>query len=144
MRVERTFWEKATAVHVFCHQATAPAEAFARHWHDLARLDETGHANRALADRDIAMAVAAHKSLFFREKDSKGRVIDYKAAVNGNLRLRPEGEALEALRSDYTRMVSEGAMLEGAEPFDKLIERCLSIETRANSVSSKDHEESWH
>jgi hypothetical protein len=39
MRVERTFWEKATAAHVFCHQGIIAGEAFARHWHDLARLD---------------------------------------------------------------------------------------------------------
>jgi hypothetical protein len=41
MRVERTFWEKATAIHVFCLQGRfRSAERFARHWHDVVRLDE--------------------------------------------------------------------------------------------------------
>jgi hypothetical protein len=137
MRVERTFWEKATAAHVFCHQGTIPSEAFARHWHDLARLDEAGYAQQALADRDVAMAVAVYKNLFFRETDSRGQLIDYRAAVTGHLRLVPTNQALETLRSDYTRMVDEGAMLEESEPFEKLMERCFSIEERANAESSK-------
>src|SRR5690606_22986163 len=58
MRVERTFWEKATAVHVFCLQGRIRGHRFARHWHDLARLDEAGHADAALLDRDLAKAVA--------------------------------------------------------------------------------------
>ena len=43
MRAERTFWEKATAIHVFCEQGEfRGGERFARHWHDLARLKEAG------------------------------------------------------------------------------------------------------
>jgi len=137
MRVERTFWEKATAAHVFCHQGIIGGEAFARHWHDLARLDETGYAQRALADREIAMAVAVYKNAFFRAKDSAGSLIDYRSAVRGSLRLVPQGAALEALRADYSEMVEEGAMLEESEPFEKLMERCFSIEERANAESSK-------
>ncbi len=40
MLAERTFWEKATAVHVFCRQERRRGERLSRHWHDLARLDE--------------------------------------------------------------------------------------------------------
>ncbi|WP_372785529.1 nucleotidyl transferase AbiEii/AbiGii toxin family protein [Phenylobacterium sp.] len=42
MRAERTFWEKATAIHVFCAQGRLRGDRFARHWHDLARLDDAG------------------------------------------------------------------------------------------------------
>lgn len=42
MRAERTFWEKATAIHVFCLQGRLRGERFARHWHDLVRLDAAG------------------------------------------------------------------------------------------------------
>ena len=51
MLAERTFWEKATAVHVFCRQERRRGERLSRHWHDLARLDEAGVAAKALADR---------------------------------------------------------------------------------------------
>jgi hypothetical protein len=137
MCVERTFWEKATAAHAFCYQGVFAGEAFARHWHDLVRLDDAGYAERALADSEVAQAVALHKSLFFRANDAEGRLIDYAAAVSGALRLVPEGSALEALRADYSKMVDEGAMLEKSETFDELVERCKSIEERANARSRR-------
>ena len=42
MHAERTFWEKATAIHVFCLQERLRGDRFARHWHDVVRLDEAG------------------------------------------------------------------------------------------------------
>lgn len=68
MHAERTFWEKATAIHVFCLQERMRGDRFARHWHDVARLDEVGLAEAAFADRELANAVARHKSMFFAEK----------------------------------------------------------------------------
>src|SRR5690606_24864923 len=38
MTIERTFWEKATAAHVYCAQGRLRAARFARHWHDLAAI----------------------------------------------------------------------------------------------------------
>ena len=35
MHAERTFWEKATAIHVFCLQERLRGDRFARHWHDV-------------------------------------------------------------------------------------------------------------
>ncbi len=70
MLVERTFWEKATAVHVFCCQKRRRGERQSRHWHDLARLDEAGLVTNALADRELALSVARHKSLFFAKNDA--------------------------------------------------------------------------
>src|SRR5262249_44106506 len=78
MAIERTFWEKATAVHVFCAQRKLKGEKLARHWYDLARLDEHGYADKALADRNLGCEVAEHKQLFFRAKDFENKVIDYK------------------------------------------------------------------
>ena len=51
MHAERTFWEKVTAIHVFCLQERLRGERFARHWHDVVRLDEAGFAAAAFADR---------------------------------------------------------------------------------------------
>ncbi|MEA1053459.1 nucleotidyl transferase AbiEii/AbiGii toxin family protein [Lamprobacter modestohalophilus] len=134
MRVERTFWEKATAIHVYCLQGRfRSAERFARHWHDIARLGETGHASRALADTAIADAVARHKRLFFPEKDANGQPIDYAAAVTGALCLVPHGEARERLADDYRRMVEDGLLLDEAEPFEVLLARCGEIEAQARA-----------
>ena len=133
MLAERTFWEKATAMHVFCRQQRRRGDRLSRHWHDVARLDETGYAGRALADRSLALSVARHKAAFFREKDAGGRWIDYRAAVSGELQLVPEGSARNALQEDYEKMVSDG-MLDDVEPFDLLIDRCADLEARANEV----------
>lgn len=133
MRIERTFWEKATAIHVFCAQGRfRGTERFARHWHDVARLGETDHLASAVADHDIARAVARHKTIFFPEKDAEGRPIDYEAAVSGGLRLVPEGAARDLLAEDYRRMVEDGLLLDDAESFDVLLQRCSEIERHAN------------
>lgn len=132
MHAERTFWEKATAIHVFCLQERLRGERFARHWHDIVRLDGSGIAAAASADRDLAQAVARHKSMFFAEKAADGAFVDYEAAVNGLLQLVPGGEARTALASDYAQMIEDGLLLEDAEPFEVLIERCADIADRVN------------
>ena len=134
MLAERTFWEKATAMHVFCCQQRRRRERLSRHWHDVVRLDEAGFAGKALADRGLALSVARHKAAFFREKDVAGRWIDYEGAVSGGLRLVPDGTAGDALEEDYRRMVDDGMLLEDAEPFGVLIERCADLEARANEA----------
>ena len=54
MLAERTFWEKATAIHVFCRQERRRGERLSRHWHDLARLDEAGVARGGQSARSAA------------------------------------------------------------------------------------------
>lgn len=134
MRVERTFWEKATAMHVYCAQGRfRGGERFSRHWHDLCRLHDCGVAGRAVADRELAQRVARHKSAFFPERDSAGEWINYSHSVNGQLHLVPDGNALASLAGDYARMVGDGLLLDDAESFDELITRCASIEELANA-----------
>ncbi len=132
MLAERTFWEKATAIHVFCLQEKKRGERLSRHWHDLARLDDAGVAAQALADRAVARSVARHKSVFFREKDTAGNDIDYHSAVGGGLQLIPSGTARDALADDYARMLADGMLLDVNEPFERLMEHCAEIEVRAN------------
>jgi len=134
MHAERTFWEKATAIHVFCLQERLRGDRFARHWHDVARLDEAGLADSAIADRELASAVARHKSMFFAEKAADRTPIDYGAAVNGGLLLVPIGDGAKALGDDYARMIEDGLLLDDAEPFDSLIERCAQIAERVNQA----------
>lgn len=137
MRIERTFWEKATAIHVFCMQGRfRGANRFVRHWHDVARLSETSHAARALADVKVAQAVARHKAIFFSERDAEGRPIDYEAAVAGGLHLVPEGAARDLLAEDYRQMIEDGLLLDEAESFDVLLQRCRNIEQQANARKS--------
>lgn len=136
MHAERTFWEKATAIHVFCLQERLRGDRFARHWHDVVRLDEAGLAEAAFADRELANAVARHKGMFFAEKAADRSPIDYVAAVNGGLQLVPGGDASKALQEDYGRMVEDGLLLDDAEPFEALMARCADIAARANRAGA--------
>ncbi len=134
MLPERTFWEKATAIHVYCHKGEfRGGDRFARHWHDLTRLDAAGHAEKAIAHKNLANDVAVHKTMFFAEKDKAGAAIDYHQAINGGLQLVPSDEALEALTKDYQGMVDDGLLLDEAVPFEKLLETCKAIQDRANT-----------
>ncbi|MBU1223485.1 MAG: nucleotidyl transferase AbiEii/AbiGii toxin family protein [Gammaproteobacteria bacterium] len=134
MRAERTFWEKATAIHVFCAQGEfRGGDRFARHWHDVTRLDAAGFADAAIADKALARAVAEHKSVFFAEKNTHGDVIDYHAAVAGELQLVPDDGALAKLAADYQHMIDDGLFLDNAEPFEALMERCQAIQQKANA-----------
>lgn len=117
MTAERTFWEKATAAHVYCKQGRLRGERFARHWYDLKCLADAGYAESAMNDRDLANAVANHKAIFFRENDQSGQRIDYSRAVAGHLQLVPDGEARDTLADDYGRMVEDGLLLDEAESF---------------------------
>ena len=72
MVAERTFWEKATAAHVYCLQGRLRGERYSRHWYDLAAIAKTAYFAAACAKPDLAKAVAEHKSVFFAEKKCGG------------------------------------------------------------------------
>jgi Nucleotidyl transferase AbiEii toxin, Type IV TA system len=135
MRAERTFWEKATAIHVFCAQgAFRGGDRFARHWHDVTRLDAAGFADSAIADTALANAVADHKSIFFAERRLDGGLIDYHAAVAGGLRLVPDNGALAKLAIDYQHMIDDGLFLNEVESLDALLQHCQTIQEKANAA----------
>jgi hypothetical protein len=134
MLPKRTFWEKATAVHVYCKNGEV-GDRHSRHWHDLVRLDEAGHAKEAFVDRALAKEIAEFKSRFFRDKDRAGNPIDYMAAVTGKLQLVPDDpDVLKVLKEDYEKMVEEGILLGDAEPFDQLMKKCADLQKRANQI----------
>lgn len=110
MLAERTFWEKATAIHVYCAQGVfRSGDRFARHWHDVVRLHRTGIAAKAIGDPALARAVADHKGAFSAEKGADGMPIDYR------------------------RMVEDGLLLDDAEQFDVLIAECQLVQAAANA-----------
>lgn len=133
MLVERTFWEKATAIHVFCiKQRFRGTDRFSRHWHDISQIGQSEYLSKAIADGQTAKDVARHKSIFFAEKDVTGNQIDYTVAISGGLRLVPDGEALTALADDYKNMIDAGYLLDQADSFDVLIDKCREIESKVN------------
>ncbi|MYD54580.1 MAG: nucleotidyl transferase AbiEii/AbiGii toxin family protein [Chloroflexi bacterium] len=135
----RTYWEKATAIHVYCCNTKMPSERLSRHWHDLLALDRTTIGDQALRDRSVAEWVAKHKASFFRERDAGGEEVDYTSAVRGSLRLVPDGDGLQALKVDYEAMASSGMLHEDADSFDSLMAKCKDLEERANLMRLAQH-----
>ena len=134
MLIERTCWEKAMAVHIYCLKGHSRNERFARHWYDLVRLDVGGYVDAALRDNDLAMKIAQHQGMFFIEKDVKEERINYEAAISGGLVLVPGGAAFDALKKDYNHMVENGFLRGDSdpEPFEDIVDRCHEIEKKAN------------
>jgi hypothetical protein len=134
MDAERTFWEKATAMHVYCLQGRLRGERFSRHWYDLAAIAISPYYASALADPALARQVAEHKSAFFAAKDAQGSLIDYTRAVTGAILLVPEGGAFDALERDYSAMLEDGLLARNQPNFSAVIERCREIETNINNA----------
>lgn len=135
MSVARTFWEKATATHVYCAQGRIRGERYARHWHDLAAIMRSSYFNAAIHDREVARLVAEHKSYFFGEKDVAGNTVDYFTAVTGALQVVPDGAAREALSADYASMLEDQLMVGDALAFEELMAACQEVAARANAAA---------
>lgn len=133
MLPKRTFWEKASAVHVFCAQGSINGDRLSRHWHDLVRLDDDGFAQAAFDDKPLAKEVADWKGKLYRQRDRDGNWVDYQAAISGKLQLVPDAEMREELKADYEAMVEAGLMLGDAMSFDDLMQQCERLQERANS-----------
>jgi hypothetical protein len=132
MAAERTFWEKATAAHIYCLQGRLRGERYSRHWFDLAAIAKTVHFANAIGDQQLAIQVAEHKSMFFSEKDAAGEKIDYFKTTNGSLQLIPEGASRAALETDYAAMLEDGLLALDQPEFSVLMESCSAIQNQAN------------
>lgn len=125
----RTFWEKATLIHVECHrkELRANVERLSRHWYDLAMLAKHDIGKQALADRALLADVVKHKKVFF---DSA--YANYDACLSGGLRLVPDESVLVELRTDFERMRGAGMFYGESPSFDHITDRLRELETTIN------------
>lgn len=129
LAIERTFWEKATILHMLFHKEPDKplGERMSRHYYDVVQLARSDVKKKALGNLDLLAAVAEHKAVFF-----KSAWASYDKARAPTLRLSPGPELEKALRTDYARM---GEMLfDEAEPFDSLLKTLSELETEINAL----------
>ena len=138
MAAERTFWEKATAAHVYCLQGRLRGDRYSRHWYDLAALAKTTHFASAASNHELARQVAEHKSMFFAEKDVDGGKVDYFQATSGDLRLIPQGQSLDALEKDYAAMLEDGLLAFEQPTFEAVMASCAAIQDEINRLARRD------
>ena len=128
LTAERTFWEKATLLHAYCHypdEKQLPPR-LSRHYYDVSCLIRAGIGAKAAADRGLLSRVVEHKSVFYRSGWA-----NYETANKGNLRLTPSAERLPEWRVDYAKMQ---IMFFGEQPaFDLVLKDVTRFETRFNS-----------
>lgn len=125
---ERTFWEKATLIHVACHrQQETGAERISRHWYDLVMLRRSEIGKSALSNRALLNDVVKHKKLFF-----DASYANYDACLTRNFRLVPDEPFLTGLEHDYSQMESSGMFDEPPPSFDEIVEVLRHMEATIN------------
>ena len=125
---ERTFWEKATILHMWFHAGTDRklGARQSRHFYDVAKLYEGGIGENAVQNLELLNAVARHKSVFFARAWAK-----FDEAIPGTLRLVPPGSRLAELERDYRQMRDE--MIFGDAPtLGHVLDILREVEFRVN------------
>ena len=126
---KRTFWEKATLIHVECNRDKLKAnpERLSRHWYDLVMLFRHESGQFAVNDRLLFEDVVNHKKVFFDSSTA-----NYGMCLENALKLLPEGELLDGLRNDYDAMTGSGMMYQETLSFDEIIDAIKQIEHDIN------------
>jgi len=125
----RTFWEKATILHMLYYQDDKKAlgERMSRHYYDLAQLAQSGVKDVALANLDLLNEVALHKTRFF-----PAAWANYQAAKPPTLKLVPHDKLKQKFRNDYQAM---NEMIFGDAPsFESVMDVLKGIERDINQM----------
>jgi Nucleotidyl transferase AbiEii toxin, Type IV TA system len=125
---ERTFWEKATILHMWFHAGADKklSDRQSRHYYDVVRLYQSGIGQRALQDLELLTAVSRHKMVFFPRAWAK-----FHEAIPGTLRLVPPDSRIPELERDYQQMCEE--MIFGDAPaLGDVLDLLREIERQVN------------
>lgn len=126
----RTFWEKATLIHVECHRdrLIKTPERLSRHWYDLFMLSNSWAGEQALANNNILKSVIEHKKAFFNASYA-----NYDDCLAGKFRLIPTTPHLKTLEQDFTQMIAAGMFYESPPAFNEIIETLRKLANIINN-----------
>lgn len=127
---ERTFWEKATILHMLYNQAETKAlgERMSRHYYDMAQLAQSDVKAKALSNMALLNEVALHKTRFF-----PAAWANYQEARPPTLKIVPHANLQMKLRADYQAM--DEMIFGEAQGFDSIIEILTQLESEINSIT---------
>ncbi|MBS0289757.1 MAG: nucleotidyl transferase AbiEii/AbiGii toxin family protein [Proteobacteria bacterium] len=127
---ERTFWEKATLIHVECNRGKFKenAQRLSRHWYDLAMLHQSQFGHTAIQNKALLTAVVNHKKAFFNESNA-----NYDHCLQGKFNLIPTDEQLTQLQLDYERMTNSNMFYGKLKPFNEIILTTKSLLETVNN-----------
>lgn len=129
LSIVRTFWEKATLIHVECNRTKLERNPnrMSRHWYDLVKIMDSKYYNDCIKDKDVFYSVLKYKEKFYNSSSA-----NYPACRHGNLRLVPHNENSEGLKCDYKEMVESGMIYGDVPSYDQLTEKILELEKQLN------------
>ncbi|MBS0357722.1 MAG: nucleotidyl transferase AbiEii/AbiGii toxin family protein [Proteobacteria bacterium] len=127
----RTFWEKATLIHVECHRdrLVKTPERLSRHWYDLFMLNNSWVGEQALSSSEILKSVIEHKKAFFNASYA-----NYDDCLSQKFRLIPTASYLENLEQDFRQMIEAGMFHEPPLKFDQITESLKILEQTINKI----------
>ncbi|MFH1726891.1 MAG: nucleotidyl transferase AbiEii/AbiGii toxin family protein [Pseudomonadota bacterium] len=130
LNVERTFWEKATILHMFGNYPKSKGfpSRQSRHYYDFYCLLKSEAKAKAFENMDLLKSVAKHKSIYYRAAWAK-----YQDASNGNLKLIPDDIILQAVEHDYQKM--QEMFFEEPPSFNSILEKLREAEEDLNRQS---------
>jgi len=130
LSIERTFWEKATILHMLHHMSDEKdlGKNMSRHFYDMAELAQMDVRYKALSNLDLLSEVARHKSRFFAAAWA-----NYGEAAPPTLKLSPGTELERKLRADYAAMRE---MIFGDAPkFEDILSVLAALEADINALA---------
>jgi hypothetical protein len=127
----RTFWEKATLIHVECNRKrlTQSPARLSRHWYDLHMLTHSWVIDEAFIQRHVLDNVVLHKKAFFNSAYTH-----YDQCLNGNLRLIPDDADKKVLATDYRQMKEAGMFPINPPEFVEIMNSLHELELRCNNT----------
>lgn len=127
----RTFWEKATILHLEYHrpESKPTAERIARHYYDLSILAKHSIGKAALEKLDLLEEVAADKKRLFRCAWA-----NYDQAKPGSLRLAPLKSRAPALEEDFNKMIESGMFPTDPLSWIEIVEHLTILEAEINRM----------
>ena len=130
LAAERTFWEKATILHMINNYPKGKnvPPRMSRHYYDFFAMVDTPIYKKSLEKIVLLKDVSEHKALFF-----KANWAHYEEAKSGGLKLLPREDQISQLKTDYRQM--QEMFFEDPPSFDNILQKLKTVEKYIKSKS---------
>jgi hypothetical protein len=129
LAAERTFWEKATILHMVHNypEGKNVPPRMSRHYYDLFAMVNTPIYEKALEKISLLKDVSNHKALFF-----KANWAHYEEAKPGCLKLLPREDQIKQLKTDYRQM--QEMFFEAPPLFENILKKLKTVENEISKM----------
>ena len=134
LAMERTYWEKATLIHVECRRKSVKgnAERISRHWYDLFKMSGDLQRYFTVEMYELLESVVRQKKAFYNSSWAS-----YEDCLVGSLRLVPEEALRQILENDFAEMRAAGMFYSDSPTFEVILSHLGKVESVLNEVIRK-------